>query len=128
MFNLKYVYLLMIRQFIMFVHFCLDTKTNQKSQALDFRRSNWFLNPKRNELFISFLFDFCIHESSISLRSNSISFYGFFKHLTLASKSYGGFFNCDYNKIFNYLRLSVVALSKLIKLNISRNRLLTRLP
>jgi len=28
------------------------------------------------------------------------------------------FFNCDYSKMFNYLRLSVVELSKLIKLNI----------
>ena len=34
----------------MFFHFCLDTKTKQKSQALDFQRSNWFLNLKINEL------------------------------------------------------------------------------
>ena len=34
----------------MLFHFCLDTKTKQKSQALDFRRSTMFFNPKRNEL------------------------------------------------------------------------------
>ncbi len=39
---------------------------------------------------------FWILKEMNSLRSNSISFYGFFKHLTLASKSYGGFFNCNF--------------------------------
>jgi hypothetical protein len=28
---------------------CAQDKPSQKSQALDFRRSNWFLNPKRND-------------------------------------------------------------------------------
>jgi hypothetical protein len=69
-----------------------------KNQDLDFQCSITFLIPKRKELFVLFLFLFNgTHESPISLRSNSFSFYGIFKLLTLARKSYVGFRCWFYN-------------------------------
>jgi hypothetical protein len=77
-----------------------------KNQDLDFQRSITFLIPKRKELFVLFLFPFKgTHESSISLRSNSFSFYGIFKLLTLACKSYVGF-RCCFYKLFLVYRAS----------------------
>ena len=86
-FLLLYFYLLPIL-------FCLINPSTllrmlSKNQDLDFQRSITFLTPKRKVLLVLFKLLFKgTHESSISLGSNSFSFYGIFKLLTLACKSY----------------------------------------
>ena len=83
--------------YLLSILFCLINPSTSlrmlsKNQDLDFQRSITFLIPKTKELFVLFLFLFKgTHESSISLRSNSFSFYGIFKLLTLACKSYVSF-------------------------------------
>ena len=85
------IFFLLLYFYLIPILFCLIKKYS-KNQDLDFQRSITFLIPKTKELFVLFLFLFKgTHESSISLSSNSFSFYGIFKLLTLACKSYVGF-------------------------------------
>ena len=91
------IFFLLLYFYLIPILFCLINPSTplrmlSKNQDLDFQRSITFLIPKTKELFVLFLFLFKgTHESSISLSSNSFSFYGIFKLLTLACKSYVGF-------------------------------------